>query len=130
MEKPKAYRITNYMNEKAADTFVAAREQSEISPTRLIAFIVGHASRYTDGAIQLTNDDVGQLLVEFYGFNKSEYFTDAEEVDISMALKDFSFMGRWEPGFEQLLADPSLMRDGLLERVETICDETFESAFG
>ncbi|TLX17188.1 hypothetical protein [Rhizobium sp. MHM7A] len=119
------YRITNYLNENFSDAFVATDGQSEIDVSRAAAFLAGYASRYTDGGVELSNEDIVELLVEFYGFHESEPREEAKELDISMTLKEYAFKGRWEPEFEQLLSDPVLRRDEVTRRVETICEEIF-----
>lgn len=119
------YRITNYLNENFSDAFIATGEQSEVDVSRAVAFLAGYASRYTDGSVELSNDDIVQLLVDFYGFQKREPCNEAAELDISMTLKEYAFKGRWEPEFERLLNDPVLRRDEVVRRVEAICEEVF-----
>lgn len=125
METLRVYRITNYLNENVDDAFVATDGQSEIDLSRAVAFLAGYASRYTDGRVELSNTDIVQLLAEFYGFQESEPCEKAQELDISMTLKEYAFQGRWEPEFELLLSDPVLRRDEVVRRVETICEKVF-----
>jgi hypothetical protein len=123
--KTRFYRITNYLNETFADAFVATNEQSGFDVSRTVAFLAGYASRYTDGGVNLSNENFVQLLVDFYGFHPSEQCTEATELDISMALKEYAFQGRWLPEFELLLNDAVLRRDEVIRRVETLCEEVF-----
>lgn len=121
MKTTQVYRITNYLNENIIDAFVTADEQLEIDVSRTVAFLAGYTCRYTNGSVELSNEDVAQLMIDFYGFQKSEACTEAKELDISMTLKEYAFLGRWEPEFEQLLNDPVLCRSQVIKRVEAIC---------
>lgn len=109
------YRITNYL-EEFPDAFVASIMPPEAF-ARTICFLSFSASRISLRWV-LSNEDIAQILIEFYNCEPTSEIHQAKEIDVEMESKLYFVMARPLPEYKQLMTDPALHRDGALKWLE------------
>lgn len=84
---------------------------SEADPTRAAVYCQFLAEEELGDAVSVLNPGIANALVQFYGCTPSEMAEEAVDVDLYFARE--ALCGE----YEQLMADQSLHRDGIIELI-------------